>query len=330
VTVVAPAHRILPWHLPFFRGRPKASVPQPPSHFDGLDVPLHLVNKHAPDIDDMPDADVVVATWWLTAEWVATLPVSKGAKAYFIQHHEIHSNLPIQRVRGTYRLPLRKIVIAQWLADVMRSEYGDGDVDLVPNSVDHQQFFAPPRGRQERPTVGLLYSSMDWKRFALAAEALARVRRALPNLRVECFGTERPERDLPPFMNFTFDPPQSSLRDLYAACDVWLTASSSEGFNLPAMEAMACRTPVVATRTGWPAEAIVDGVNGACVGIDDVEALARETERLLRLSDEDWRALSDGAYATVRDSSWERSTDLFEAALRRIAAARDTSPEATA
>ena len=95
-------------------------------------------------------------------------------------------------------------------------------------------------------------------------------------------------------MNFTFDPPQSSLRDLYAACDVWLTASSSEGFNLPAMEAMACRTPVVATRTGWPAEAIVDGVNGACVGIDDVEALARETERLLRLSDK-----AGGRFRTV-------------------------------
>jgi glycosyltransferase involved in cell wall biosynthesis len=31
------------------------------------------------------------------------------------------------------------------------------------------------------------------------------------------------------------------------------------------MEAMACRTPVVATRTGWPAEAIVAGFNGACV-----------------------------------------------------------------
>ncbi len=329
VTIVAPAHRRNA--LRFFSSlrRFERAVPQPPSHFDGLDVYLHIVDRDAPNADDLPDADVVVATWWLTAEWVAMLPPSKGAKAYFIQHHEIHSYLPIRRVRATYRLPLRKIVIAQWLADVMRTDHGDADVDLVPNSVDHEQFFAPPRGRRAQPTVGLLYSTMDWKRFALAADALERVRRVLPDLRVECFGIEHPERDLPSFMNFTFDPPQSSLRDIYARCDVWLTASSSEGFNLPAMEALACRTPVVATRTGWPAEAIVDGINGACVDIDDVEALARELERLLRLSDGAWRAVSDAAYATVRDSSWERSTDLFEAALQRLLTAQSPGPEAS-
>jgi hypothetical protein len=30
-------------------------------------------------------------------------------------------------------------------------------------------------------------------------------------------------------------------------CDAWMTCSRSEGFNLPALEAMACRTPVVLT-----------------------------------------------------------------------------------
>jgi len=116
-------------------------------------------------------------------------------------------------------------------------------------------------------------------------------------------------------VTFKFDPPQHTLRDLYAACDVWLTASSSEGFNLPAMEAMACRTPVVATRTGWPAEAIVAGFNGACVDVDDGATLVRETERILALPDAQWRRLSANAFETVRESSWERSADLFERSL---------------
>ena len=81
------------------------------------------------------------------------------------------------------------------------------------------------------------------------------------------------------------------------------------------MEAMACRTPVVATRTGWPAEAVVDAFNGACVDVDDGEALTRETERILALPDAAWRRMSSNAFATVRDSSWERSADLFERAL---------------
>jgi glycosyltransferase involved in cell wall biosynthesis len=82
-----------------------------------------------------------------------------------------------------------------------------------------------------------------------------------------------------------------------------------------AMEAMACRTPVVSTRTGWPEEAIVDGVNGALADVDDVEALASAVLGILALDDAAWRKLSDGAARTVSDSSWERSARLFEAAL---------------
>ena len=119
-------------------------------------------------------------------------------------------------------------------------------------------------------------------------------------------------------------PSQSKLRDLYARCDVWLTASRSEGFNLPAMEAMACRTPVVSTRTGWPEESIVDGVNGWCVDIDDVHGLVQGIQRVLSLSDDDWRAISKGALRTVEHSSWEASARLFEHAL---VSARKSSAE---
>ena len=105
------------------------------------------------------------------------------------------------------------------------------------------------------------------------------------------------------------------LRDLYASCDLWLTASRSEGFNLTAMEAMACRTPVVATRTGWPEDAIVNRSNGICVDIDDLQALIEATHWVLGLDDPRWRDLSRAAFETVKDASWERSAKEFEQAL---------------
>jgi len=317
VVVVAPAHARQRSLLDLFGE--KASEPQPPSHLDGSQVSLFLSKPGRPvSSADVPDADVVIATWWETAEWVRDFPPSKGAKVYFVQHHEVHSFLPQQRTRSTYRFPLHKIVVARWLAEVIASEYGDRGVDVVPNSVDHRQFFAAPRGKQKRPTAGLLFSTIDWKRFPMALESLVRVQKHLPELHVRCFGIEHPGAPLPPFVSFSFCPAQDALREIYASCDVWLTASSSEGFNLPAMEAMACRTPVVATRTGWPAEAVIDGVNGACVDVDDVDALAHQTERLLRLPDAEWRRVSQRAFDTVRDSSWERSADLFEQALQRV------------
>jgi glycosyltransferase involved in cell wall biosynthesis len=290
------------------------------SHFDGLGLDHRVLSTHRPVTDqDVPDADVVIATWWETAEWVNSLNASKGAKIYFIQGHEVFDFVPEDRCRATYRLPLHKIVIAQWLANIMRDEYGDHDVDLVSNSVNHQQFFALPRAKQSRPTLGFLYNKAALKGVDVTLSAVAVLLEQYPGLRVLCFGSHAPDGpgELADFIEFAEAPAQDKIRDIYAQCDVWVTASRSEGFNLPAMEAMACRTPVVATKTGWPEEAISNGVNGYLVDVDDVAGLVAGVSRILELDDMAWHEMSDAAFLTVADSTWSKSCAQFEAVLRR-------------
>lgn len=289
-----------------------------PSHLDKLDLKHRVLNVWRPvTSDDVPDADIVIATWWETAEWVNGLSPEKGAKTYFIQGHEVFPHLPVERSSATYRLPMHKVVVAQWLKQVMGSEYGDHVVDVVPNSVDHSQFFAPVRGKQRVPTVGFLYSSIALKGVELSLAALKLIKKNIPELRIVCFGSEpiRLHLKLPENVEFFSDPPQDEIKNIYAQCDVWVTASRTEGFNLPAMEAMACRTPIVSTRTGWPAEAVKSGWNGVLVDVDDLAAFANGIEFVLSRSDEDWRNLSVNAFATVSSSSWEESTAMFERAL---------------
>jgi len=103
----------------------------------------------------------------------------KGAKAYFIQHHEVFPYLPVDRSRGNISAALRKIVISRWLEQVMRIEYGDNSVDLVPNSVDPDQFFAPFRGKQSIPTVGFVYSTAGFKSLNVSIAALAKVKQTV-------------------------------------------------------------------------------------------------------------------------------------------------------
>jgi glycosyltransferase involved in cell wall biosynthesis len=288
------------------------------SHFEGRGLDHRVLSQSRPVVDDdVPDADIVVATWWETAEWVNALGPEKGTKVYFVQGHEVFSYLPIERCRATYRLPLHKIVVSKWLRDIMLQEYDDAVVDLVPNSVDHSQFFAAKRGKQSVPTVGCLYSSVPFKGFEIILAALGKVRERFPEVRVISFGTQRVRAGirLPAGTEFFLSPPQQELKNLYSSCDVWVSASVSEGFNLPAMEAMACRTPVVAARTGWPEEAIKTGCNGVLVEIGDALALARGIGWVLSLNDEKWRTLSANAYETVEKSSWKESAKMFEAAL---------------
>ena len=289
------------------------------SHIDGLGLNHQVLETYRPVTDkDLPDADAVVASWWETAEWVHALNPSKGAKVYFIQHHEVFDFLPVERAAATYRLPMHKVVIAQWLLDIMYHEYGEPDLDLVPNSVDKQQFFAEPRGKQPVPTIGFLFAYAGFKGVDVTLKAIQKLKQSVPNLRVISFGAFMPDT-FPEWDNsieFYLSPAQNHIRNLYAQCDVWMTASRTEGFNLPAMEAMACRTPIVSTKAGWPMEAIHSYENGVLTEVDDVDALAKGAEWVLSLSDSDWKKLSFKVYDTLAESSWEHSTMLFEQALQ--------------
>lgn len=307
--------------------RDRSSTGTPPaSHFDDLSLDHRILDKWRPVVDhDLPDSDVVIATWWETAEWVSELAPQKGAKVYFIQGHEVFPYLPVERSRATYRLPLHKVVVAEWLREVMEREYGDHTVDVVPNSVDRSQFSSPERGKQAVPTAGLIYSSSSLKGVDLSLTALENLRVRLPNLHIVSFGSEqmRAGLRLPDYADFSYNPPQNKLSELYSRCDVWVTASKTEGFNLPAMEAMACRTPVVSTRTGWPAEVIRSGWNGVLVDVDDLDGLTGGIDWILSRSDREWRVLSENAHATVSSSSWENSVEKFERALRHACERRD-------
>lgn len=297
---------------------PGLAVPR--SHLDGLglDVRRLDVYRRATD-DDVPDADVVIATWWETAEWVAELSATKGTKIYLVQHHEVFPGLPIDRVRATYRLPMKKLVVADWLRDVMLTEYGDPEVEVVSNAVDAAQFFAPPRTRQPRPTMGFMSSTTEFKGPDVAAGAIREVKHCIPELKVICFGHELINglEFMDSDLEFHRTPNQDKIREVYSQVDVWLSSSRSEGFNLPALEAMACRTPVVSTRTGWPATAVIPGRNGFLADVGDAHGLANGVRSVLASDLSSWQAMSEAAFDTARPLTWNAVFPAFEAALTR-------------
>lgn len=314
-------------------GWPRHPNPDP-SHLDGMGLDHVILKRWRPVTDrDVPDADVVIATWWETAEWVAALSPSKGAKAYLIQHHELEFDAqPRDRVAATWRLPLHKITISNWLTEMARDTYGDPYASHVPNSVDMGQFHAPPRGKQRQPTVGMLYSPVLFKGCEIGFEAIRRASGTLPSLQLVSFGSSPPSAHLPlpPGARYTQSPAQHTIKDLYAQCDVWLCASRTEGFHLPPLEAMACRCPVVSTRVGGPMDVIEDGKNGYLVDVGNVDALADRLTRVLTLPEEEWLAMSNAAHATAADYTWDDATDLLEAAFRTAIRRRGESIPAPA
>ena len=116
-------------------------------------------------------------------------------------------------------------------------------------------------------------------------------------------------------VRFLHDVPDTDLPGLYNAASVLATPSFYEGFGLPALEAMACGTPVVvADRASLPE---VVGEAGLLVNPDDVDDIARALNRVL--TDEPLRARMRAlGLAQAARFTWERTAQATLAVYREV------------
>ncbi|MBZ5647058.1 MAG: GT4 family glycosyltransferase PelF [Acidobacteriia bacterium] len=82
--------------------------------------------------------------------------------------------------------------------------------------------------------------------------------------------------------NFTFLGFREDVAQVLRDLDIFVLSSTSEGFPLVILEAMAAGKPVVATRCGGPQEIVDNGRTGILVEVADPEALAAAISDLIR------------------------------------------------
>jgi len=225
------------------------------SHFHKVDVESRVLETYRPITDkDIPDADIIMATWWETAEWVAKLSPSKGTKVYFLEHYEAFDCVPKGRVESTWWLPMHKIAGSLWPADIAWNQYGDLSVSLVPPTVDTKQFYDPqsiapqPRGKQLVPTAGMYYTTTPWKGCDIALKAFSIAAEKIPNFRLVAFGSGKTPHPnlLPDGTEYNKTPSQNQVKEFYSKCDAWLFSSRAEGFGLPIIKAKASACQLLA------------------------------------------------------------------------------------
>lgn len=89
-------------------------------------------------------------------------------------------------------------------------------------------------------------------------------------------------RDLEICDNVRFLGKQDAVEEILSVADLFVMPSESESFGLAALEAMACKVPVITSNAGGLPELNVDGVTGYMDNVGDINAMAAHAIYILQ------------------------------------------------
>ena len=204
--------------------------------------------------------------------------------------HRWYSFLRMQ-TRVVRRLPALLTVSENSATDIVRDFGVPAErITVVPVGVETDVFRPPTTPRVPGRIVATASADVPLKGLVPLLEAVAKLRTER-DVELVVVGRPRPggaaasaidRLGLADAVRFVSGISEAALVDLFGSAQVAVVPSLYEGFSLPAVEAMACATPLVATTAGALPEVVgPDGVSALHVPPGDPEALAASVARLL-------------------------------------------------
>lgn len=255
-------------------------------------------------------SDIIIATGASTAYPVSLIEKVKK-KYYFIQGYETWSINEADLIK-TYKLPLKKIVIADYLLE--KVEEAGEKAKLVYNGFDFDYFrmYNSPSERNKYQIV-MPYNKARLKGCDVGFKALELVHKKYPEVRVLLYGVHRPKK-MPPFCTFYLRPEKKVFNQIYNTSAIFLGPSFTEGFCLTVSEAMQCGCAVVCTNIGGYT-VVCKNRKTALVGeVGDPQSLADLIVELIE--DDSLRySIANSGHNMIEDFTWEKAFTSFKKAI---------------
>jgi N-acetyl-alpha-D-glucosaminyl L-malate synthase BshA len=216
--------------------------------------------------------------------------------------------------------------VSSYLRDETYRAFGcvSCDVRVIPNFVNLNEYRpAEPGVRSSVAPEGTkvithVSNFREVKRVKDVVRVFARIRRAMPATLImvgdgpDRMDAENEARELGVAGDVRFLGRLDSVASLLQATDLFVLPSQTESFGLAALEAMACGSPVVASRAGGLPEVVDDGLSGILEPVGSVEAMGRRAVELLR-SETRHAEMRSAAIAKAREFSADRIVPMYEA-----------------
>jgi len=273
-----------------------------------------IAQEVVPEISDryVRDCDATMCTWWQMAYAIHGLSPSKGFKVNFIQDYELWTGQE-DRVHESYKLPLKHVVIAKYLQDIVE-EYNGTRPPLVNTPIDLDKFkLTTPANERDPATLIMMYSEEPRKGSKYGLEALELVKQKVPGLRVTLFSVYQRPLHIPSWMEYHWRP--ADLPKLYNEHAIFFSPSLGEGWGLPPAESMACGCTVVCTNIGGHRDYAIDGQTALLVEAKNVNDMAENIYRLIHERDLRLRLSEAGRTLIKTEFTWDQAVARLESIL---------------
>lgn len=274
-----------------------------------------------PLTETIPDCDINVATWFLTA--FAVYRSGKGVPFFFFQDfHEMIQPLGqyyVKMFEESLYLPFNIITGSNWLKDWINKNYMK-DAAVSGYGIDHNIFYPRPSildNFEGAKIMGIFSRGSEYKGGTDLINALNIVSEKIHdiNLILVCnrgtFEDLIQNNDIKFKYTFFESPDDNKLAELYSSSDIFVFPSHIEGYGLPPLEAMACGTPVVTTDCLGVRDFVTNRNNALLVPTKNPEAIADAILKVLKDSTLS-NNLKINGIKTAQRSTWDNTVDIFE------------------
>lgn len=200
----------------------------------------------------------------------------------------------------------------------------ENDIRVIPNFIDLTRFSLKAKDHFKKAIAPsgekiLVHTSnfRKVKRTEDVVKIFAEVVKRIPSkLLMVGDGEERSAceqlcRDLDVCDNVRFLGKQDAIEEILSVADLFIMPSQSESFGLAALEAMACKVPVISTNAGGLPELNVEGVTGYLRDIGDIDGMAERAIYILEDA-ERLAQFKDNALARAKEFDLAKILPLYE------------------
>lgn len=197
------------------------------------------------------------------------------------------------------------------------------EIKVIPNFIDFNRFSLQPKDHFKKAIAPnneriLIHTSnfRKVKRTEDVIKMFQKVQEKIPSkLLMVGDGPERTAneqlcRELNICENVRFLGKQDAIEEILSVSDLFLMPSESESFGLAALEAMACKVPIITTNAGGLPELNVDGYCGYMSNVGDVDDMAQKAVLILE-NDETLKEFKEHAYLRAKDFDLKKILPMY-------------------